>query len=92
MITIALIISVVLNLVLLYGSYNAVRKIERYERNIVWFYRNATNILETARLLDEKEMFEKDDDVGILFDQLIDIIGELRTLLYGQESEEEEEG
>jgi hypothetical protein len=35
------------------------------------------------RTLDEKQMFEKDDEVGDLFSQLTDTINELRPLLYG---------
>ena len=34
-------------------------------------------------------MFEKDDDVGTLFDQLIETIGELRGIIYEKEEEEE---
>lgn len=89
---IILIISIVMNIVLLYGSYNAIRKIEQHENTIAWFYNGIVNILRTARMLDEKEMFEKDDEVGVLFDQLLAIIGELRTFIYGEENEEEEEG
>jgi hypothetical protein len=33
-------------------------------------------------------MFEKDDEVGTLFDQLIEVIGELRGIIYEKEEEE----
>ena len=34
-------------------------------------------------------MFEKDDEVGALFQQLITVIGELRGVIYETEEEEE---
>ena len=84
-----LVISVVLNVALVYSSYVVVKKIEIYEDNIMRFYVGATKILKTARHLDNREMFEKDDEVGALFQQLITVIGELRGVIYEEEEEEE---
>ena len=89
MIVVLLVISAVLNVALIYASYVAVRKIEIYEDNIMRFYTSATGILRTARQLDMREMFEKDDEVGTLFNQLIETIGELRGIIYEKEEEEE---
>ena len=89
MIVVLLVISAVLNVALIYASYVAVKKIEIYEDNIMGFYTSATEILRTARYLDNREMFEKDDEVGDLFDQLIEVIGELRGIIYEKEEEEE---
>lgn len=82
-------ISLLLNGLSVYALLNSVRKIEKYEDTIVRFMEGATAILATARMLDEKEMFEKDDEVGILFEQLLIVIGELRVLIYGEEENEE---
>ena len=89
MIVVLLVISIILNVALVYASYVAVKKIEIYEDNIVRFYEGATKILRTTRHLDNKEMFEKDDEVGDLFQQLITVIGELRGIIYEKEEEEE---
>ena len=89
MIVALLVISAVINVALVYSSYVTVRKIEIYEDNIVRFYEGATKILRTTRHLDNKEMFEKDDEVGALFQQLITVIGELRGIIYETEEEEE---
>ena len=89
MIVALLVISVVLNVALIYASYVAVKKIEIYEDNIMKFYTGATQILRTSRHLDNKEMFEKDDEVGDLFQQLITVIGELRGIIYEKEEKEE---
>ena len=89
MIVVLLVISVIINVALIYSSYVTVRKIEIYEDNIMKFYEGATQILKTSRHLDNKEMFEKDDEVGALFQQLITVIGELRGIIYEEEEEEE---
>ena len=88
-IVVLLVISAVVNVVLVYSSYVTIKKIEIYEDNIMRFYKRATKILRTARYLDNREMFEKDDEVGDLFDQLIEVIGELRGIIYEKEEEEE---
>ena len=88
-IVVLLVISAVINVALLYSSYVTLRKIEIYEDNIMRFYEGATKILRTTRHLDNKEMFEKDDEVGALFQQLITVIGELRGIIYETEEEEE---
>ena len=89
MIVVLLVISAGVNVALIYASYISVRKIEIYEDNIMRFYEGATQILKTSRHLDNKEMFEKDDEVGALFQQLITVIGELRGIIYEKEEEEE---
>ena len=89
MIVVLLVMSIILNVALVYASYVAVKKIEIYEDNIMRFYEGATQILRTSRHLDNKEMFEKDDEVGDLFQQLITVIGELRGIIYEKEEEEE---
>ena len=89
MIVVLLVISVIINVALIYSSYITVRKIEIYEDNIMRFYEGATRILRTSRHLDNKEMFEKDEEGGALFQQLITVIGELRGIIYEEEEEEE---
>ena len=89
MIVVLLVISAGVNVALIYASYISVRKIEIYEDNIMRFYEGTTRILRTSRHLDNKEMFEKDDEVGALFQHLITVIGELRGIIYEKEEEEE---
>lgn len=66
----------------LYVIRNLLRKVEVYETAIEKYYNNTTTILRTARELDNMQMFEKDDDVGSLFQQLMITIGELRAVVY----------
>jgi len=98
MVVALLVISVLVNILLFYSAFVTVRNIEKYEDlvdeyegRIEWFYEEASNILTTARKLDSREMFEKDDEVGQIFEQLIQITGELRKLIYDTEETEEEE-
>ena len=93
-----LVISFLLNIVLIYSSLITVKKIEQfedltidYENRIIWFYEETSNILSIARNLDKKQMFEKDDEVGILFEEIIDLVGELRNLIYEKTETEKEE-
>lgn len=87
---IGLVLSVGLNLALTYGAFNIIQKNEIYEESIRKFYIGSKLILDTARRLDEKQMFEKDDEVGMLFEQLIFVIRELEELIDAEEEKEEE--
>ena len=89
-ITIIFVLSILSNLILLYGVRNLIKKCEAYEEinaayenYIMRFYEKAVDILRTARELDSKQMFEKDDEVGTLFQDLIAVIGEFREVIYG---------
>jgi len=85
-----LILSLLLNIALIYSSIVSLRKIEYYEDRIMWFYTQSNKILTTMRILDSREMFEKDDEVGQVFQQLTTTIGNLRTLIYDTQENEEE--
>lgn len=98
MVVALLVISFLINVILIYSSFVTIKKLEQfeditteYEGRIEWFYEETSNVLATARRLDRKEMFEKDDEVGVLFESLTDIIGELRKLIYDTQETEDEE-
>ena len=78
-----LVISVLLNGALGYAALNMLKKNESMEDAIENFYSRLQRTLNTMRALDEKQMFEKDDEVGDVFAQLTDTVNELRPLLYG---------
>ena len=67
---------------------NLSNKITLYEQSIQQFYEDTSMVLHTMRVLDEKKMFESDDEVGTLFQQLTEIVGSLRPLLYGTTDDE----
>lgn len=80
----------ILNLGLGYATYNLLKKLEIYEKSIEEFYTSLSFVLHTMRTLDEKQMFESDDEVGTVFKQLADILFTLRPIIYGKEQDEEE--
>lgn len=64
-----------------YGLYISSEKITFYEQFIVE-RRNAYNeLLSKIRQLDQREMFEKDEDVGIIFSDIKDEIEEFNKLI-----------
>lgn len=74
--------------VLFYIVWNLSKKISVYEQTIEQFYSALTVTLATMRVLDTKQMFETDDEVGTVFQQLVDIVSNLRPILYGMEENE----
>jgi hypothetical protein len=77
-------------LLLGYTTYINYKKVEQYEEYIELFYSRVSIVLATMRAIDSTKMFENDDDVGSVFQQLTDTLGELRPLLYGEANAEEE--
>jgi len=87
------IISIVLGIIvclLSYVVFNLLRKLEFYEQQIEEFYSTLSIVLHTMRVIDTRQMFEDDDEVGSVFKQLSDIVFTLRPLLYGNPDEKEE--
>ncbi len=80
---IILILSVLLNLLFVYMMYAAMTKVEILEQSVEYFYSRIDITLRTMRMIDEKQMFEKDDEVGEVFSQLTNIVNDLRPILYG---------
>jgi hypothetical protein len=76
---------------LCYVIFNLLTKLEQYEKSIEEFYTSLSYVLHVMRTLDEKRMFETDDEVGEVFSQLVDIISTLRPILYGTEQNDQEE-
>lgn len=83
MIIFLLIVSVILNGALIYACFNMLRQNELLEDTLEDFYSRLQQTLNTMRALDEKQMFEKDDEVGDVFSQIVDTVNDLRPLLYG---------
>lgn len=77
------IISILLNFILVYAAYNSIKKIELLETTINNFYSRVSITLHAMRVIDERHMFERDDEVGEVFNQLTDVVNELRPLIYG---------
>jgi hypothetical protein len=85
-----LIISILVNGALGYACWNLLRKNEVMEDAIDIFYTRLDTTLKTMRAIDSRQMFEKDDEVGSVFNQIVDTVNDLRPLLYGSNTEDGE--
>ena len=85
-----LIISILVNGALGYACWNLLRKNEVMEDAIDIFYTRLDKTLQTMRAIDSRQMFEKDDEVGSVFNQIVDTVNDLRPLLYGSNIEDGE--
>ncbi len=78
---IILIISVISNIVLSIGVRNLIKQNEELEDTIVTVVEGTRTRVETAlqqmKDIDNRQVFEKDDEVGATFDQLKNIIEDL---------------
>lgn len=74
-----LILSTIINIILIYGLYNLYRKYEIYEKWVSFFGNEIENIYTTLKIVDDKNLFEKDEDVGFVFSEILRIISEFNT-------------
>lgn len=76
-------ISGILNLILLIGIRNLLKQNEQLEDRLVTLMGDVRNRVSTAlenmRSLDNREVFEKDDEVGVTFDELKKIVEDLEN-------------
>jgi hypothetical protein len=67
---IIILISALLNLILLIGVRNLLKQTEQFEDNLIQVRGRIANTLQKMRDLDNREVFEKDDEVGATFAEL----------------------
>ena len=74
-------ISIILNIILLIGVRNLLKQNEQLEDRLVNLMSDirtrVSTALENMRSIDNREMFEKDDEVGVTFDEIKKIIENL---------------
>jgi len=83
-----LILSMIANGVLGYSSWNLLKKNEISEDYVFHAYSLAQRTLDGLREIDQLEMFEKDEDVGQIFSQMVQIVEDYAQFL-GVEEEAE---
>lgn len=83
LIQIALWVSILINLVFIYGIRNLIKQNEELEDRVINTIYNTRNrvqrALDSMRDIDNREVFEKDDEVGSTFEELKNIIEELNN-------------
>lgn len=85
---IILTISIVINILLGYAVYNSIKKIEKYEdlvQNQVGYMQNISDLIIDSQKhlqnLDEKGVFQSDDEVGYFFNQMMAVQKELNMYM-----------
>ena len=77
--------SIVLNLILLIGVRNLLRQNEQLEDRVVQItdetIQKVQDALSRMRDLDNREVFEKDDEVGVTFNELKKVVEDLNDQL-----------
>ena len=61
---------------LCYACYNLLKKIEVYEEWVSRFRSEIDQVYKHLKEVDDKNLFDKDDDVGVLFTELLRITKE----------------
>lgn len=84
---------VLLLLVASYIIYNLLRKTEKLEDWILDARDRIVQVINDMRSIDSKEIFEKDDEVGSTFQELLAVVESLTELIVddNQKTEEAEE-
>lgn len=75
-ITLMVIIGVLVKALLIQIKKNGV-----YEGWIVSLQNNVETVYRTMKLLDDKQMFSKDDEVGLVFQQIVELISLLNEMV-----------
>lgn len=90
---ILLILSLCINATLAWTTYVQYIKNAEYEKELLQsdetmqqLFERVSTTLHAMRVLDEKQMFESDDEVGSVFQQLVDVINDMRPMLYEAEN------
>jgi hypothetical protein len=71
--------AIFLFVVLIYIIVNLYRKNSTYERWINDLNESLSKVLVDWRAIDSKQMFEKDDDVGVVYEGIEDIMKDIET-------------
>jgi DNA-binding ferritin-like protein len=78
---------IILIIALSYSSYNLLKKLEKYEdiieeneNHIQKEIERNEALLEALRLIDSRQMFEKDDEVGSIFYQIKETIEKFKSI------------
>ena len=75
--------------ILCYITYNCQNKIDIYESWIVELKDDINDVYRQIKLVDDKQIFEKDDDVGAVFSDLYLIIEKLNQRTNSNVKDEE---
>lgn len=91
LLSIILIASIILNCFLVKAVSIASERLEKYEGWILNFRRDVEDTYAALKIVDDKQIFERDDEVGFVFSNIISIIDDLKEKTYVESQETEQE-
>jgi hypothetical protein len=59
-----------------YACFNLIKKVEIYEEWVDKFKVESESLYDRLKMVDDKNLFEKDDDVGFVFSEVVRITKE----------------
>lgn len=86
LITIIMVVSVIFNGILIILIKNNLNKIDIYEKWVLNYRELVEKTYVSLKKIDERQMFEKDDDVGFVFTSILSIITDLNEKIYDENS------
>ena len=66
---------------LVYACVNMEKKVDQYEKWAEWFRAEIDAVYFRLKMVDEKNLFEKDDDVGFVFSEIIRVTKEFNETI-----------
>ena len=81
----SLVVSLIGNILLFKLVRINLTKVEIYEDWILEYKNQIEETYQALKFVDEKQMFERDDEVGFVFSDILEIIKDLRTKIYEEE-------
>jgi glutaredoxin-related protein len=75
-ITILMVLFFISTCALGYACYNMLKKIEVHEEWIDQYRSEINNVYKRLKMVDDKNLFEKDDDVGFVFSEILRVTEE----------------
>jgi hypothetical protein len=80
-------VSVSFNIALWKATEKQILRSEIYENWIYDFKSDVRKTYEDIKTIDDRQMFEKDDDVGVVFQDMLDLIKKLDDRVHEEETE-----
>ena len=72
-----LVVAIIIICALVYACWNMLKKNERLEDAINVYHARTWRAVQEMRMLDSRGIFESDDEVGVVFKQLVECVEEL---------------
>lgn len=85
------VISIAVNIFLYRAVVVSTYRVEVYESWILNFKKNVKETYDALKFVDEREIFERDDEVGFVFSNIVEIISDLNEKTYVEQEKELEE-